>query len=128
MPGGQPDDERLTEDIIGLTRAFGRSGHRMMAGMLNNSGGHVSHERVDRIWRREGLKVPQKQPQKARLRLNDASCVRLRPERPNHVRSHDLVQDRTHDRRIFRPLNIIDKVTKEALIIRVKRKLNSVDA
>ena len=82
---------------------------------------------VERIWRREGLKVPQKQPKKGRLWLNDGSCVRLRPERPNHVWSYDFVQDRTHDGRIFRTLNIIDEFTKEALVIRVNRRLNSTD-
>ena len=122
-----PDEERLTDDIIALTEEFGRYGYRMITGMLNNSGWHVNHKRVERIWRREGLKVPQKQPKKGRLWLNDGSCVRLRPERPNHVWSYDFVQDRTHDGRIFRTLNIIDEFTKEALAIRVKRKLNSVD-
>ena len=122
-----PDEERLTEDIIALTRDYGRYGYRMIAGMLNNSGWHVNHKRVERIWRQEGLKVPQKQPKKGRLWLNDGSCVRLRPERPNHVWSYDFVQDRTHDGRTFRTLNIIDEFTKEALVIRVKRKLNSTD-
>lgn len=60
-------------------------------------------------------------------RAKDGSCVRLRPERPNHVWSYDFVQDRTHDGRVYRTLNIIDEFTKEALAIRVKRKLNSVD-
>jgi transposase InsO family protein len=112
----------------------------MITGLLNNSGWHVNHKRpsrgfrtnhcravVERIWRREGLKVPQKQPKKGRLWLNEGSCVRLRPERPNHVWSYDFVQDRTHDGRIFRTLNIIDEFTKEALVIRVKRGLNSTD-
>lgn len=99
----------------------------MITGMLNNSGWHVNHKRVERIWRREGLKVPQKQPKKGRLWLNDGSCVRLRPEYPNHVWSYDFVQDRTHDGRVFRTLNVIDEHTKEALAIRVNRKLNSAD-
>ncbi|MCQ0093974.1 IS3 family transposase [Roseovarius sp. M141] len=127
VPCGPPDEERLTDDIIALTEEFGRYGYRMITGMLNNSGWHVNHKRVERIWRREGLKVPQKQPKKGRLWLNDGSCVRLRPERPNHVWSYDFVQDRTHDGRVFRTLNIIDEFTKEALVIRVKRKLNSTD-
>ena len=110
-----------------LTKEFGRYGYRMITGMLNNSGWHVNHKRVERIWRREGLKVPQKQPKKGRLWLNDGSCVRLRPERKNHVWSYDFVQDRTHDGRIFRTLNIIDEFTKEALTIKVKRRLNSTD-
>jgi len=99
----------------------------MITGMLNNAGWHVNHKRVERIWRREGLKVPQKQAKKSRLWLKDGSCVRLRPEHPNHVWSYDFVQDRTHDGRIFRTLNIIDEFTKEALVIRVKRRLNSTD-
>ena len=110
----------------------------MVTGMLNNAGWHVNHKRVERIWRREGLKVPLKQAEKGRLRLNDGSCVRLRPERPNHVWSYDFVQDRTHDGRLFRTLDIIDaspdrrlpanavrEFTREALMIRVDRKLNS---
>ncbi|WOI35547.1 IS3 family transposase (plasmid) [Tritonibacter scottomollicae] len=127
VPCGRPDEARLTEDIIALAEEYGRYGYRMITGMLNNSGWHVNHKRVERIWRQEGLKVPQKQPKKGRLWLNDGSCVRLRPERPNHVWSYDFVQDRTHDGRVFRTLNIIDEFTKEALVIKVKRKLNSVD-
>ena len=95
--------------------------------MLNNAGWHVNRKRVERIWRREGLKVPRKQAKKGRLCLNNGSCVRLRPERPNHVWSYDFVQDRTHDGRLFRTLNIIDEFTREALVIRVQRKLNSTD-
>ena len=78
-------------------------------------------------WRREGLKVPQKQKKKGRLWLNDGSCVRLRPERRNHVWSYDFVQDRTADGRVYRTRNIIDEYTREALMIRVDRKLNSTD-
>ena len=127
VPCSLPDEERLTEDIIELTRQFGRYGYRMITGLLNNAGWHVNHKRVERIWRREGLKVPQKQAKKGRIWLNDGSCVRLRPEHANHVWSYDFVQDRTHDGRVFRTLNIIDEFTKEALVIRVKRKLNSTD-
>ena len=127
IPCGLPDEERLTEDIIALTREYGRYGYRMIAGMLNNSGWHVNHKRVERIWRREGLKVPHKQKKKGRLWMNDGSCVRLRAERPNHVWSYDFVHDRTHDGRAYRTLNIIDEYTREALMIRVDRKLNSTD-
>ncbi len=82
---------------------------------------------MERIGRREGLKVPHKQAKRGRLWMNDGSCIRLRPERPNHVWSDGFVQDRTHDGHVFRTLNIIDEFTKEALMIRVDRKLNSVD-
>jgi putative transposase len=54
VPCGAPDEERLTEDIIELTRTHGRYGYRMITGLLNNAGWHVNHKRVERIWRREG--------------------------------------------------------------------------
>lgn len=73
------------------------------------------------------VKVPQKQPKRGRLWLNDGSCVRLRPERPNHVWSYDFVSDRTHDSRAFRMLWVIDEFTRESLAIRVARKLKATD-
>ena len=81
-----PDDEvALTADIIALALQYGRYGYRRITALLREAGWRVNKKRVERIWRREGLKVPQKQPKKGRLWLNDGSCVRLRPERPNHV-------------------------------------------
>lgn len=80
-------------------------------------------KRVERIWRQEGLKVPARQPRKGRLWLNDGSCLRLRPQLPNHVWSYDFVEDRTHNGRKFRMLNIIDEFTRECLAIRVSRRL-----
>jgi putative transposase len=87
----------------------------------------VNFKRVERIWRREGLKVPYKQPKRKRLWFNDGSCIRLRPERPNHVWSYDFVEDRTHDGRKYRMLNLIDEFTRECLAIRINRKLKSAD-
>jgi putative transposase len=87
----------------------------------------VNEKRVERIWKREGLKVPPKQPKRGRLWLNDGSCIRLRPEYPNHVWSYDFVEDRTHDGRKFRLLNVIDEFSHECLAIRVGRKLRTVD-
>ena len=127
VPRGRSDEEQLTEDIIVLAREYGRYGYRIVTGLLRNSGWHVNHKRVERIWKREGLKVPPKQKKRRRLWLNDGSCIRLRPERPNHVWSYDFMQDRTDDGRAYRILNIIDEFTKELLMIRVARKLNSTD-
>src|SRR5215207_3823518 len=102
-------------------------GSRRITAMLRSAGWVVNVKRVERIWRRQGLKVPSKQPKKGRLWLNDGSCVRLRPERQNHVWSYDFVEDRTHDKRKFRMLNVIDEFTKECLTIRVGRKLKATD-
>ena len=126
-PRGRPDEEALTADIIRLASRYGRYGYRRITVMLRSEGWTVNAKRVERIWRREGLKVPQKQPKKGRLWLNDGSCVRLRPEHPNHVWSYDFVEGRTHNGRKFRMLNIIDEFTRECLAIRIDRKLNSTD-
>ena len=127
LPQGRVDEDRLTADIIELARQYGRYGYRRIAALLRQAGWSVNDKRVERIWRREGLKVPYKQPKRSRLWFNDGSCVRLSPERPNHVWSYDFVQGRTHEGRAYRTLNIIDEFTREALMIKVDRKLNSTD-
>jgi transposase InsO family protein len=123
-----PDDEAaLTADIVALAIQYGRYGYRRIAAMLRSAGWTVNLKRVERIWRREGLKVPARQPKRSRLWLNDGSCVRLRPERPNHVWSYDFMETRTHDGRKVRMLNVIDEFTRECLAIRVARKLKAQD-
>ena len=126
-PRGREDAERLTADVIELARQYGRYGYRKIAALLRDAGWLVSDTRVERVWRREGLKVPQKQPKRGRLWLTDGSCMRLRPEHPNHVWSYDFVEDRTHDGRKYRMLNIIDEFTHECLAIRINRKLKAID-
>jgi len=124
----RPDDEAaLTADIVALATQYGRYGYRRITALLRTAGWVVNRKRVERLWRREGLKVPQKQPKRGRLWLNDGSCTRLRPEHPNHVWSYDFVEDRTHDGRKYRMLNVVDEFTRECLAIRVSRKLGSVD-
>ena len=125
VPTGRADETALTADIVALATQYGRYGYRRITAMLHTAGWTVNVKRVEGIWRREGLKVPQKQPKKGRLWLNDGSCVRLRPEYSNHVWSYDFVEDRTHDGRKFRMLNILDEFSRESLAIRVDRKLNS---
>ncbi len=122
-----PDDEAaLSADIIALAAQYGRYGYRRITALLRAAGWVVNVKRVERIWRREGLKVPQKQPKRKRL-WNAESCIRLRAEHPNHVWSYDFVEDRTHDGRKYRMLNIIDEFSRECLAIRIDRKLESTD-
>jgi putative transposase len=117
------DEDALSEAIIQLASEYGRYGYRRITALLQEAGWQVGKDRVQRIWRREGLKVPQKQRPRGRLWLNDGSCVRLRPERPNHVWSYDFVSARTHDGRTIRMLTMIDEFTRECLAIRVERRL-----
>ncbi len=87
----------------------------------------MNHKRVERIWKREGLKVPRKQPKRGRLWFNEGSCVRLRSEYKDHVWSYDFVQARTDEGRSFRMLTVIDEHTRECLAIDVARNLRSDD-
>jgi hypothetical protein len=119
------EEEQLTNRIIELAATYRRYGYRLITGLLQNEGWKVNHKRVERIWRREGLKVPKKQPKRERIWLTDGSCIRLRPEYKNHVWSYDFVTSRTHDGRAFRMLNIVDEFTRECLDITVERKITS---
>jgi putative transposase len=84
------DEDELTRAILQLASEYGRYGYRRITALLREAGWEVGKDRVQRIWRREGLKVPQKQRPRGRLWLNDGSCVRLRPEHENHVWSYDF--------------------------------------
>ncbi|MGA8766687.1 MAG: IS3 family transposase [Candidatus Acidiferrales bacterium] len=117
------DEDALTEAIIALASEYGRYGYRRITALLQGAGWQVGKDRVQRIWRREGLKVPQKQRARRRLWLNNGSCVRLRPERANHVWSYDFVSAMTHDGRMLRMLTLIDEYTRECLAVRVARRL-----
>jgi transposase InsO family protein len=124
-PKAKADEELLTEAVVALAKEYGRYGYRRITALLRHSGWCVNSKRVERIWRQEGLKVPAKQPKRGRLWLNDGSCIRLRPERPNHIWAYDFVLDRTHDGRAFRILTVIDEYTRESLAIKVERKIGS---
>ncbi len=121
------DEAALTAAIIELASRYGRYGYRRITALLRQAGWRVNPKRVERIWRQEGLKVPVKHPKRGRLWLGDGSCIRLRPERPNHVWAYDFVQDRTHDGKAFRMLPLVDEYTRECLAIVVDRKLKAHD-
>ena len=108
-----------------LASEYGRYGYRRITALLRIAGWRMGQDRVQRIWPREGLKVPQKHRLRSRLWLNDGSCIRLRPERPNHVWSFDFVEGRTHDGRSLRILTLIDESTRECLALKVDRRINS---
>ena len=119
------DESALVKRMIELTTRYGRYGYRRITALLQSEGFRVNHKRIERLWRREGLKVPQKQPKRKRLWLNDGSCVRLRPRYKNHVWSYDFVHDRIYNGKAIRMLTVIDEHTRECLAITVDRKLNS---
>jgi transposase InsO family protein len=120
-------DIHLRKRIIELATKYGRYGYRRITALIQQEGWKVNHKKVERIWRQEGLKVPQKQPKRKRLWLNDGSCLRLKPMKRNHVWSYDMMMARTHNGKAFRILNIIDEYTRESLCIKVARSITAED-
>ena len=123
-----PDDEpRMVARMIALATQYGRYGYRRVTGLLRGEGWRVNHKRIERLWRREGLKVPQKQPKRGRLWLTDGSCIRRRPEYRHHVWAYDFVAERTHDGRPLKILTVVDEYSRECLATVVGRRLRATD-
>jgi putative transposase len=121
------EEQRLTARIVELATKYGRYGYRRITALLKQEGWQINHKRVERIWRREGLKVPKKQSRRGRLWLNDGSCIRLRPQHRDHVWSYDFVMARTSNGRSFRILTLIDEYTRECLALLANRCITSQD-
>ena len=102
-PTQREDEDRLTQAIVALASQYGRYGYRRITALLQRAGWKVGKDRVERIWRREGLKVPKRQKPRGRLWLNDGSCMPFRPMHSNHVWSYNFVSARTHDGRSGHP-------------------------
>ena len=126
-PQPRSDEAPLTARIVELASVYGRYGYRRVTAMLQHEAWNVNHKRVERIWRRCGLRVPKRQPKRGRLWLNDGSCVRLRPTHRNHVWAYDFVTGRTHDGRAFKMLTLVDEYTRESLSIDTARWIRSDD-
>ena len=125
VPTVPVDRDALTQAIIALASENGSYGYRRVTALLQAGGWQVGKDRVQRIWRREGLKVPSRYKPCSRLWLNDGSCVPLRPLYRNHVWSFDFVQAQTHDGRSLRILTLIDEHSRACLALKVARRINS---
>lgn len=121
------DEAELTGDIIRLATQYGRYGYKKVTALLKVEGWPVNHKRVERIWRQEGLRVPERHKRRGRLYLNDGSCIRLRSCWPNHVWSYDFVFARLMDGTKIRFLTVIDEYTRECLALHVDYRLRSDD-
>jgi transposase InsO family protein len=127
MPLPRDDEEPLRAEVILMASTYGRYGYRLIAGMMRNSGwGQATTAKVARIWREEGLKIPQKQPPRGRLWFNDGSCMRLRATHPNHVWSYDFVFIRDAYCGKIRMLTMIDEFTRKCLTIHCARRIGSI--
>ncbi len=121
------DEEILTADIIRLAKRYGRYGYKRITALLRTEGWRVNHKRVERIWRQEALKVPQRHKKRGRLYLNDGSCIRLRACWKDHVWSYDFVAERLSCGTKIRFLTVVDEYTRECLALRVNYRLGADD-
>jgi transposase InsO family protein len=119
------EEEFLADRIVSLASDYGRYGYRRITALLREEGWFVNHKRVERIWRNEGLKVPSKQPKRRRLWLNDGSCIRLRPERKDHVWSYDFITIWLSNGKRYRILVILDEYTRECLDLYAAKHITS---
>ena len=119
--------EALRAAILTLAACYGCYGYRRITALPQRDGWQINQKRVERLWGLEGLKVPQKQPKRGRLWLNEGSCARLRPTHRNHVWSYDFLVNRTHGGRAVKILTVIDEYSQESLAILVARKIKSDD-
>jgi transposase InsO family protein len=120
-------EEELLLRIRALARENPRYGYRRIRALLVREGWSVNLKRVHRLWRREGLKVPQIQRKRRRLGQSENGCTRRRSERPDHVWSYDFIHDQTSDGRGLKMLPVVDEFTRECLAIEVERHLTAKD-
>ncbi len=119
------DDDALRLAMIRLAKKYGRYGYRKVGELLRAEGWRINHKKVERLWREEGLQLPERHKKHKRLYHHDASVIRLRPKYPNHVWSVDLVHDRLSSGRPYKMLTVLDEFTREALCVQVATKMGA---
>jgi transposase InsO family protein len=125
QPVVSDDEAPLVKRMLELVREFPRFGYRQIGRLLRNEGFVVNNKRIYRLWRREGLKVPQKKLKKRRLGDVTGGITRRQAEHKDHVWSVDFIFDRTANGRPLKILSVIDEYTRECLALEVSRKLTS---
>ena len=121
------DNDALRLAMIRLAKQHGRYGYRKIAELLRIEGWRVNHKKVERLWREEGLKLPERHKKRRRLYHKDSSVIRLRPTHANHVWAIDFVHDKLSNGRSYKMPTVLDEYTRQALCVEVKDKMNSDD-
>jgi putative transposase len=124
-PADRSAGEKLVERVLELARKNPRYGYRRVWALLRAEGWRVNRKRVHRLWREQGLKVPQKRRKKRRLGASANGCVRRRAERPGQVWAWDFVHDRTADGRPLKWLSVVDEFTRECVALEVRRGMTA---
>ena len=121
------DNDALRLALIRLAKQYGRYGYRKIAELLRIEGWKVNHKKVERIWREEGLQLPQRHKKRRRLYHKDSSIIRLRPTHSNHVWAIDFVHDKLCNGRSYKMLTVLDEYTRQALAVTVRTRMTADD-
>lgn len=124
-PMDDEEEKRLVQEMLELVGQHPRYGYRFIWALLRKRGWQVNRKRVYRLWRQEGLKVPQKQHKRRRLGTSDNSCVRHKAEHKDHVWAWDFVHDRTTHGRPLKWLSIVDEYTRECVALEIGRGITA---
>jgi len=119
------DDAALRAEFRAFLKDRPRWGYRRAHQRLAEQGWEVNRKRVQRLWREEGLRVPQRKRKRWRLGDSTVPAQRLRAERLGQVWALDYQQDQTADGRVIRLLNVVDEFTREALAMLVERSIDA---
>jgi len=103
------DNDSLRLALVRLAKQYGRYGYRKIAELLRIEGWQVNHKKVERLWREEGLQIPQRHRKRKRLYHKDSSVIRLRPRYQNHIWSIDFVHDKLANGRPYKMLTVLCK-------------------
>jgi len=120
-------DKALRQRMHELAARHKRYGYRRVWVLLRREGWAVNRKRVQRLWREEGLRVPQRQRKRRRLGSSTNGTQQLSATHKNHVWSYDFLMDQTADGRRLKLLPIVDEFTREAHAILVDRSVTARD-
>ena len=124
-PKRAEDDAVLRAELRQFSKDRPRWGYRRAHHHLRELGWDVNRKRVQRLWREEGLRVPQRRRKRRRLGDSTVPAQRLRAERPNQVWAFDFQFDQTADGRVLKLLNVVDEFTRESLVMLVERSIDA---
>ncbi len=119
------DDAALRAELRRISRRRPRWGYRRAHQLLLDEGWRLNRKRTQRLWREEGLRVPQRRGKRQRLGESTVPAERLRAERPDHVWALDFQFAQTADGRSLKLLNVVDEFTREALAIECRRRIDA---
>lgn len=116
-------DKVLRARLRRLARLYPRYGYRRMHAQLIGEGYSVNQKKVQRLWREEGLKVPQRP--KRKRRRGQSSGLPAHATKVNHVWTWDFIQDRSEDGRALRILTIMDEFSRFNVCLHVARSITA---